>query len=170
MDVRNLASRQLELSVRRLAEETGMARETVQKRISEFRVQPCGSRNGHPVYRLRDVCPALFGSPEFTEGGPVDPAKLKPQDRRAWFQSENERLKFEQETGQLILAAEVQSEMGTLAKIVVRALETLPDTVERDLRCGPEVVEYLQRKVRELRLELADRVVSEEGEDVRERA
>lgn len=161
-----LDERAVTFSIRRLAEEFGMARETVSKRLNDAGVRPAGSRGGFPVYRLRDACPAILAVCVDGDGS-VDPGKMRPPDRRAWFQSENERLKFEQDTAQLILASEVQSEMGTLAKIVVRELETLPDTAERDLRCGPDVIEYLQRKVRDLRARIADRVANEEGEDVR---
>ena len=166
MEVASLGARQLDLSIRRLSEEFGMARETIQKRLTEAGVAPSGRRAGHPVYRLRDVCPALF-VPTVDADGLIDPAKLKPPDRRAWYQSENERLKFEQEMGQLILAAEVHAEFAAVAKIVVRTLETLPDIVERDLRPGPDVIEYLQRKVAEVRAEIADRIASEDVDDAR---
>jgi hypothetical protein len=161
-----LDERAVTFSIRRLAEEFGMARETVSKRLNDSGVRPAGTRGGFPVYRLRDACPAILATC-LTEDGGVDPGKMRPADRRAWFQSENERLKFEQDTAQLILAAEVQSEMATLAKIVVRELETLPDVAERDLRCGPEVIEFLQRKIRDLRARIADRLSADEGEDVR---
>lgn len=159
--------RNLRFSINRLAAEFGMGRDTVSKRLQLANVSPSGFNAGHAVFRLRDAVPAILDVHLTDEDGHTDPGKLKPTERRAWFQSENERLKFEQDLGQLILASEVQSEMATLAKIVVRVLETLPDTVERDLRCGPEVVEYLQRKVRELRAEISHRVASDEGEDAR---
>ncbi|TXH56560.1 MAG: DUF1441 family protein [Desulfurellales bacterium] len=155
------------LSIARLAAEFGMARETVSKRLAQANVQPDGKRGGYPVYRLRDACPALIdgGHAEGDEG--VDPSKMKPSDRRAWFQSENERLKFEQETGQLILAAEVHAEFAAAAKVVVRELETLPDRAERDLRCSPEVVEYLQAEVRNIRTEIAKHLATDDEEDAR---
>lgn len=154
------------LSISQIAAEFGMARLTVSKAIEALGIRPSEKRAGYPVYRLADVI-RILSATEIDSQGRVDPSKLKPQDRRAWFQSENERLKFEQEQGQLILASEVHSEMAAIAKIVVRALETLPDTVERDIRCGAEVVEYLQRKIREVRSEIANRIADEEGDDVR---
>ncbi|MBM0956484.1 DUF1441 family protein, partial [Escherichia coli] len=54
--------------------------------------------------------------------------------RKAWYQSERERLKFEQETAQLIPASDVRREFAIWAKAVVQVLETLPDILERD--CG----------------------------------
>lgn len=167
MEVTNLGSRQLALSIRRMSEEFGMARETIQKRITEAGVRPVGTRSGHPVYRLRDICPVVFGTVQIDGEGHVDPTKLKPSERRAWYQSENERLKFEQETGQLILAAEVHAEFAAAAKIVVRELETLPDRAERDLRCGAEVVEYLQAEVRNIRTEIAKHMAADDEEDAR---
>jgi hypothetical protein len=167
MDVTSMESRQIELSIRRLSEELGMARETIQKRLTQAGVKPSSSRSGHPVFRLRDVCPVLFGGVSFDEDGAIDPSKLRPTDRRAWFQSENERLKFEQETGNLILSAEVHAEFAAAAKIVVRELETLPDRAERDLRCGTEVVEYLQAEVRNIRQEIAKHMAADEEDDVR---
>lgn len=150
---------QLSWSINRLAREFGMARETVTKRLADASVRPCGNKAGHPVYRLADVAPLLVVASPL---GEFDPMTLRPTDRRAWYQSENERLKFEQETGNLILAAEVHHEMAAIAKIVVRELETLPDRVERDLRCSPEVVEYLQAEVRGVRSEIARKLAAQE--------
>ena len=108
-------------------------------------------------------------APETTpSAGPnFDPSQLPPTDRRAWYQSENERLKAEGEQGRLIPAAEVEAEMALMAKTVVRELETLVDTVERDLRVTPDVIEYLQHKVYELRKTLTDHVTEAEADDVR---
>lgn len=144
-----------------------MARETIGKRLTDAGVKPAAQRGGFPVYRLRDACPAILATYSGEDGAVVDPARMKPGDRRAWYQSENERLKFEVETAQLILASEVQSEMATVAKVVVRFLETLPDTTERDTRCGPEVIEYLAKKVREVRAEIAAQLRADDEDDVR---
>ncbi len=59
---------------------------------------------------------------------------MDAHERKAWYQSERERLKFEQETAQLIPASDVRREFAIWAKAVVQVLETLPDILERD--CG----------------------------------
>lgn len=151
LDVTSMESRQLDFSIRRLAEELGMARETVQSRLTAANVQPCGRRNGHPVYRLRDVCPVLFGGVEYDADGEMSPAKMRPTARRAWYQSENDRLEFERRQGQLVEAADVETQMAKMATEIVRAMETLADRVERDRRVGPDVVEYLQDEVHAVR-------------------
>lgn len=155
------------LSISQIASEFGMARGTVSKRIDALGIKPDGRRGGYPIYRMRDVIRVVAPEPELGSGaGPeFDPSKLPPGDRRAWYQSENERLKVEADQGRLIPAIEVEAEMATLAKTVVRELEILPDTIERDLRVGPEVIEYLQDKIYKLRQQIAGAVAEAEAGD-----
>ena len=147
------------LSVSQIASEFVMARATVAKRIEALGIRPDGKRLGYPVYRLRDIVRVAGDSDPADEN---DPMRMRPQDRRAWFQSENERLKFESEEGRLIPAAEVEAEMAEMAKVVTRALATLPDKLERDLRIGADVVGYVARQCRatmdELHAAMADDV------------
>lgn len=147
------------LSVSQIAAEFGMARATVSKRIDALGIRPDGKRLGYPVYRLRDIVRIAGDSDPADEN---DPMRMRPQDRRAWFQSENERLKFESEQGRLIPAAEVEAEMAEMAKVVTRALATLPDKLERDLRICSDVVGYVARQCRttmeELHAAMADEV------------
>lgn len=58
--------------------------------------------------------------------------EMEPADRLAHWKAENERLKFEVETNQLIPAEDVAREFSLMAKAVVMVLETLPDILERD--------------------------------------
>lgn len=136
---------QILLSVSQIASEFGMARATVAKRIDALGIHAERKRAGYPVYRLRDIV-RIFG--DLAPSEEHDPMRMRPQDRRAWFQSENERLKFESEEGRLIPAGEVEAGMGEIAKIVTRALATLPDKLERDMRMPPGVVEYVTNQCR----------------------
>jgi hypothetical protein len=163
-DVIEQHDRIVRYSIARLAGEFGMGRDTVAKRLAQANVRADGKRNGYPVYRLRDVCAVLLNFDAYGAGGILDPCTLPPIERRAWFQSENERLKVECDMGRLIPAAEVEAEMAQMARTVVRALETLPDTVERDLRAPPEVIEYLIDKVYELRRQLTCELAAAAGE------
>ena len=153
---------QIRLSVSQIASEFGMARATVAKRIEALGIRADGKRAGYPVYRLKDIVRVAGDSGEGM-GEDVDPMRMRPTDRRAWFQSENERLKFEQEEGRLIPAGEVEAEMAEVAKIVTRALETLPDRLERDMRTPAEVVDYVAQHCRAIREEL-HAAMQDEGE------
>lgn len=168
MDVSPLAERQLTLSVRRLSEEFGMARETVTKRLANSNVRPAGSRQGHPVYRIKDAAQALLDSSMTGADGEIDPAKLSPQDRNAWYQAEGRRVDLEARTGQLIPAGEVHEQFALLVKTVNGVLDTLPDTLERDKRITPAQVEYVIAVKDQLKRDLVRMVTEEDpAEDVR---
>ena len=160
---------QILLSVSQIASEFGMARPTVSKRLDAAGIKPSDRRGGHPVYRMRDVIRIFVDTPQHSGDGAefVDPMRMRPTDRRAWFQSENERLKFEQEQGRLIPAGEVEAEMAEVAKIVTRALETLPDRLERDMRTPAAVVDYVAQHCRAIREELHAAMQDEGGSDAR---
>jgi hypothetical protein len=154
------------LSISQIASEFGMSRNTVSARIAALGLIPDGKRGGYPVYRLRDV--ARIAATEAAPAPGADdfnPMTLDPMKRRAWFQSENERLKFETDCRHLVPDIEVAEEFAGLAKAVTQSLETLPDRAERDTRCGPEVVEYLIEQVRLLRNEIARRVEGLTGDE-----
>ena len=93
--------------------------------------------------------------------------EMSPQDRKAWYQSENERLKFEREERELIPADEVSREFSILAKAVVQVLETLPDILERDCALTPAAVSRVQKVIDNLRDEMARKVVESESDDCR---
>lgn len=88
----------------------------------------------------------------------VDIDKMLPPDRKAWFQSERERLKFQQETGELIPASTVTREFSSMAKAVVQVLETLPDILERDCAMTPAAVVRVQKVIDDLRDQIALKV------------
>lgn len=146
-----------------------MARETVAKRLRSAGIQADGKKDGYPVYRLRDAAPALIEAAPTDEAGDVDPDKLPPEKRRAWFQSERERMELEAKAGKLIPALEHERDMARLVGMVVQAFETLPDVLERDEGLQPHQVERVQQVLDGVRGKLYDRIVSDE-DDVRRRA
>lgn len=83
---------------------------------------------------------------------------MSPQGRKAWYQSENERLKFEKDERELIPADEVAREFSALAKAVVQVLETLPDILERDCALTLSAVSRVQGVIDDLRDEMARRL------------
>ncbi len=55
---------------------------------------------------------------------PVDNKEMDPHARKAWYQSERDRLKFEQETGQLVPVSDVRRSFSVVVKAIVQVLET----------------------------------------------
>lgn len=154
------------LSISRLANEFGMARETVAKRLRSAGVKPDGKRDGYPVYRLRDAAPALIEVAATDEQGEIDPDKLAPEKRRAWFQSERDRMELEAKAGKLIPALEHERDVARILGVVVQTFETLPDILERDEGLLPHQVDRVQKVLDRKREELYESLVSEET-DVR---
>jgi phage terminase Nu1 subunit (DNA packaging protein) len=136
-------------SVSRIGQAFGLDRRTVAKRLQEHGVMPSGTRRGNPTYALSDVGPALFGEKTPIAGG-LDLDQY-PDARKAWYQSENERLKFEVAIKQLIPAHEFARELSTLAKTVAAGLDSLPDALERDAGLDPDAIERVQHVIDALR-------------------
>ncbi|QYG86914.1 DUF1441 family protein [Citrobacter koseri] len=94
----------LRLNINQLAALTDLHRQTVASRLNNVEPAP-GSNSRLKLYSVLDILRELLGrttTPEL-----VDVDKMLPPDRKAWFQSERERLKFQQETGELIPASAV---------------------------------------------------------------
>ena len=88
----------------------------------------------------------------------ADVDSLSPVERRAFWQAENERLKYERDTGELVPAFEVAQEMSFLAKAVVQSLDTLPDILERDCGLPPAALMRVQQVIDDLRDQMAQQI------------
>lgn len=99
---------------------------------------------------------------------PVAESEMDAHERKAWYQSERERLKFEQETAQLIPTSDVRREFAIWAKAVVQVLETLPDILERDCGLQPAAVSRVQSIIDDLRDQIALRVTEAGADDEEE--
>ena len=88
----------------------------------------------------------------------ADVDSLSPVERRAFWQAENERLKYERDTGELVLAFEVAQEMSFLAKSVVQPLDTLPDILERDCGLNPSQLIRVMQVIDDIKLQMSSRI------------
>lgn len=149
-------------SVSQIARAFEMDRRTVTKRLQDAGVSPSGEKRGHPVYRLKDVGFALWGlTNPISAGSERSPNDYEPQDRKAWFQSERERIKLEMELREVVPVDEVYQEMSTLAKAIANSLETLSDMLERDAGLPPEVIERVEKVTDQLREQLYQTIISD---------
>lgn len=159
------------VSISRLSELLRMDRRTVSKRLADANLAPASKREGFPVYDGRAACEAclLVGS-QGEDGAPVDPRNLKPMERRAWYQSERERMAVEAEARQLIPAIEVQAEKAEMARTFVQFLDTLGDQLERDVALSPEQIDAMNRAITKQRAALYAAAVAELEQDEAESA
>ncbi|CAM4021075.1 DUF1441 family protein [Xenorhabdus thuongxuanensis] len=152
-------------SVAKIAEAFGLNRGTVRKRLLEANVPIANTVRGNPVYALRDIGPAIFGTDTHKDTeGIQDPATMSPKDRKDWYQSENERIKLETTLKQLVPSAEVHREMAVMAKAISQILDTWPDRLERDKGWTAQQIAEAQAAIDELRELLAAEVASAEDE------
>lgn len=159
------------VSISRLSELLRMDRRTVSKRLADANLAPAGKRDGFPVYDGRAACEAcLLAGSQGEDGAPVDPRNLKPMERRAWYQSERERMAVEAEARQLIPAIEVQVEKAEIVRTFVQFLDTLPDQLERDVALSPDQIEAMCRAITKQRAALYAAAVAELEQDEAESA
>lgn len=149
------------LSIRQLAEECGFDRDTIAKRIRNAGLVLAGKRGGHAVYRLREVLPVLF---QKGEDGKDDPQKLDPFRRKAHYQAEREALELSTSRRELIPRIEVEEEQARVAKIIVQALETLPDILERDCGLAGTQLEKVETTIDKVRDEMYEAMVDRDDQ------
>lgn len=153
----------LKLNINQIAELTGLHRQTVSQRVAGL-TPSLGSNSKLKLYALRDLI--LTG---LAEKMSADVDSLSPVDRKAFWQAENERLKYEEKTGELIPASEVAFEMGAMAKAVVQTPETLPDILERDCGLQPKDLIRVQQVIDDVRDQMALHIqqapTTEQGDD-----
>ncbi|MDA5624263.1 DUF1441 family protein [Pasteurella multocida] len=149
----------MKLNINQIAELVGMHRQTVSQRLAGL-TPASGSNSKLKLYLLSDLIRSGLSEKMSTD---VD--SLSPFDRKAFWQAENERLKYERDTGQLIPAFEVAQEMSAFAKATVQTLETLPDILERDADLTPKALVLVQQIIDDTRDQMALRIQQNESND-----
>tara|TARA_R110000764_G_scaffold228889_1_gene319594 strand:- start:384 stop:884 length:501 start_codon:yes stop_codon:yes gene_type:complete len=150
-DVRNLKEA-YHWNLTRISEAFGFHRDTVRKRLKEAGVNPESKRGNADLYSLEKVGPALFGT-STSSGVKLEytPEELWPKDRKEWFQSENERLKFQENIGDLIPVNEHREDLLKTIKATVSFFESLSDKMERRRSFTPDQLEELDLATDEFR-------------------
>ncbi|HAU8263938.1 DUF1441 family protein [Phytobacter diazotrophicus] len=146
------------VNVTQLADLVGMNRNMVARRLRETEMDG-GNGENLKQYELGKALRVLI-LPSVQASG-----EMSPQDRKAWYQSENERLKFEKEEREVIPVDEVVQVYSSMLKAVVMVLETLPDILERDCGLTPAAVNRVQGIIDDLRDEMARKVADSENEE-----
>lgn len=146
-----------------LANAFGFHRDTIRKRLIQARVSAVSVNGNTPLYRLADAAKAVFAG-TVGAGNGVDPDELEPAARKAWFDSENARLRFETECGNLIPAHEVAQSFAEFAKAIVNPLDSLPDVLERKASLAPAAIAIVQTTIDAVREQMYLKVANMGGE------
>ncbi|HHL8820759.1 TPA: DUF1441 family protein [Escherichia coli] len=143
----------LTLNISQLAALSGVHRQTAAARLQNLPVAG-GHESNLKLYRVVDIVSAFLALPP-----PVAEGEMDAHERKAWYQSERERLKFEQETAQLIPASDVRRSLSVVVKAIVQVLETWPDRLERDRGWTASQLNEVQIVVDEIRDTLEKAVI-----------
>jgi len=154
-------------SITQIAQAFQLNRVTVRKRLAENGVSPVVIKGNSPKYSLVEVGPALFGVSQMTGsvGGYDSPDDMPPTDRKAWFQSETERLKFQRELKTLVPDDEVAREMSFIIKAVINPLDGITDTLERKADLSPKQAIAVQAEVDAIRDQMYLKAIEYENEE-----
>jgi phage terminase Nu1 subunit (DNA packaging protein) len=117
-----------------------------------------GSKTTPWVFDLLAVTLWKFAPDAAGEDAPVDPERLPPGERKAWYDSEMRRREMQKDDRELIPAAEVGQVVATAFAAVAQSIRSLPDNLERRLSLAPEVVDEIGRAMDEHLDDLAARL------------
>lgn len=151
----------LVLNINQLAALSGLHRQTVVARLKNIR--PAGGHDKLKLYRLTDILTEFMGLPP-----PVAEGEMDPHERKAWYQSERERLKFEQETAQLIPASESDGSLPSGQKRSCRCWRHYRIFWNVTVVCSLTAVSRVQSIIDDLRDQIALRVTEAGADDEEE--
>ena len=137
----------------------GVEGATISKRLRAARISPA-SVNGHLKYHLKDLIDATYLR---DAAGATDPDKLNSYQRKAFFDSELNRLALEQKAGRLVPVEDLERRVAEVFKDVARFRDTIGDRLERDGVLSGASLERFEAHFQAAMGELAD-VVSGKSE------
>jgi phage terminase Nu1 subunit (DNA packaging protein) len=92
------------------------------------------------------------------EDGEIDPSRLPPAERKAWFESEIKRRDLQVRDGELIPASDLELCIATAFAAIAQGVRAIPDNLERRIGCGADVAETVGQILDEEMSALADRL------------
>ena len=151
-------------NITQIARAFDLNRDTVRKRLVQAGVNAVKTQKGVPLYNLAEAGKAVFNTQESSQVG-YTPDELPPKERKEYFQSENERLKYEKEIRLLVPVHDMAMEFSRVLKILIQALDSLPDILEE--RCGLsfEGQEEVIQITNELREKLYQKLIEPDFEE-----
>lgn len=144
--------------VSRLAELFDMHRQTLSKRIKQHGLAPAGSFRGNPTYNIAQVARIIYAPIDDDEDEAPLNLDRNPDARKAWYQSENERIKFETSVQHLIPDHVYAREMSFMAKSVASVLDSVPDLLERKAGIDPSALDAVEKAIDSVRDQLYQKV------------
>jgi phage terminase Nu1 subunit (DNA packaging protein) len=77
----------------------------------------------------------------------VDPDKLPPNERRAWYESESRKRELQIKDRQLIHRAEIEQAVATAFAALAQEMKAITDNLERRFGITPEIIEAVEESL-----------------------
>ena len=130
-------------SITWFADEFGLTRHSVRKKITDANVHPSGRQRGNPLYRVSDVAPYLVssrGGGEDDEDEPLpDPDRMHPADMNAYWSAQKNKVetsrshdKLLAERGQLLEYDNVEYGIAALLRTLREGLLVAGDLIDAE--------------------------------------
>lgn len=139
------------ISIRGLADLTGLDRDTCRAAITRAELKPAGTRGGYPAYALRDAVRALF-----VRRGEIDPETLTPTDRKAYAQAQLAELALKVKSGEFLPRDSYRAATATAFSTCASSIRMIPDTLARKVTLSPEQADLCERVIDDILNSLAD--------------
>lgn len=133
-------------------------------------VEPCGSRQGYPIYKVKDVAPYIVkGKINVEESIRRMSAKdLPPALTREFWLAQAARLRYEEDVGDLWRTSEVIRVVGDAFKTLKMSILLMQDQVERNNVLTSQQRDEIRQLSDALLNELADSLVKSMGKAKKE--
>jgi hypothetical protein len=112
---------------------------TLSKAI-EGRVMPCGTRNGFPIYKVKEIIPWVVKPAYNVEERlrAMNPAELPKMLSKEFWAGQRAKQEFMLRNGDLWPTAKVVEEVGELMKVVKMSAQLAADAVERQVELSDQ--------------------------------
>lgn len=90
--------------------------------------------------------------------GDIDPEKLSPAERKAWYEGETRRVELLVRATELLSASETDRAIATAIAALGHDIRAIPDNLERQHGVSAEVAEFIEVALLEAMNTLADRL------------
>lgn len=162
-EVTNFHSTGTNMTINQWCDAANCDNATITRRIKVAKISPAEKKGKLQFFALRDLITVSF---HLDDDGRPNPAGMDPFKRKAHFQAAQEEIRYLEECGELIPKIQYQDAVSRVAKIFTRAIDSIPDKIERLLSLKPPQVQLLVEFCNKERDEMAEVLAgSDDGND-----
>lgn len=130
-------------NISELAAMFGKGRSTVRASIEKSCIKVGGKEKGNNLFKIAEVAQVLYGSASYDEAGEIDPATLKPSERKDYWIAQQKEMDFKIQIREYVPAQDVRRDYKQLQDSLKQKIQSYPDILERDEGATPKEIERI---------------------------